>query len=388
MGSLTDPYFLGRPEMHATFRRLRSQAPIAWHPLGDDGFWVVSRHRDVVAISNDPLTFSSARGGTSLYDQPPGQEGALLFMDPPEHRQMRASVSGFFSGDAVNKLEPWMRSECRALVTRALDQGAVDFVYDVAADLPLNTIGELLGISAVERRHLLTLADELFASAAGRGDRMVKAMNDLGAFGLDLARERRTRPGVDLISAMLRGGTGGRPLSDQEFGGMFMQITGAATETTRSVLTQIVLFLAERKDLLRDLDRSPQRIRLFIEECLRWTPPVYYMRRTATRDIKMGDVTIRDGDKVAMYYVSANFDEEVFPQSECFIPDRHPNPHLTFGIGEHICLGLKMARLELRVFLEEFVARVGGIDVVGEPVIARTTSSAFYKRVPVRLTPA
>jgi cytochrome P450 len=252
----------------------------------------------------------------------------------------------------------------------------------------LNTIGELLGISAVERRHLLTLADELFASAAGRGDRMVKAMNDLGAFGLDLARERRTRPGVDLISAMLRGGTGGRPLSDQEFGGMFMQITGAATETTRSVLTQIVLFLAERKDLLRDLDRSPQRIRLFIEECLRWTPPVYYMRRTATRDIKMGDVTIRDGDKVAMYYVSANFDEEVFPQSECFIPDRHPNPHLTFGIGEHICLGLKMARLELRVFLEEFVARVGGIDVVGEPVIARTTSSAFYKRVPVRLTPA
>jgi cytochrome P450 len=169
---------------------------------------------------------------------------------------------------------------------------------------------------------------------------------------------------------------------------MFVQLTGAATETTRSALTKIVLHLAEDPGLTEDLQRSPESIRLFIEECLRWYPPIYYQRRTATRDVDFGGVAIRAGDKVALYYASANFDDEVFAEPDRFIPDRKPNPHLSFGVGEHICLGLKMARLELRVFLEEFLARVGRVEVAQPPTVERTTESASVRHARVRLVAA
>jgi cytochrome P450 len=388
VGSLLDPNFLGTPGMRAEFRRLRGEEPVAWRPLGDDGFWVVSRHADIVAASCDPTTFSSERGGTFLYDIQTGQEGALLFTDPPEHRRLRASVAGFFSGDAVKRLGGWMRAESRALVRHGLERGEVDFVSELAADLPLNTIGELLRISPPQRRRLLAMADELVAAGANGGDRQARATQALGSFGLELARERRSRGDADLLGAMLRGAGGGQGMPDTEFAGMFVQLTGAATETTRSALTKIVLHLAEDPGLTEDLQRSPESIRLFIEECLRWYPPIYYQRRTATRDVDFGGVAIRAGDKVALYYASANFDDEVFAEPDRFIPDRKPNPHLSFGVGEHICLGLKMARLELRVFLEEFLARVGRVEVAQPPTVERTTESASVRHARVRLVAA
>lgn len=382
---LLDPGLYESGNWKDTFRALRRDQPVSWQKLGsDDGFWAVTKYRDIVCISNDPDTWSSASGGVFLYDQPAGLEGALLTTDPPDHTRLRKAVGSFFNASGVKRLSQWLREESHRLIASAGEKRFVNFVYDVAADLPLNTIGTLLAIDDDKRAQLLAMADELIASGANGGERAAAAVTELGKFGLDLARVRRASDGADLVSAMLRAG-GENRLSDREFSGMFVQLTGAATETTRSMLTQIIIMLARDEKLFRSLQNGSVDLRLAIEECLRWMPPVNYMRRTATRDTMLGGVPIRAGDKVAMYYSSGNFDEEIFDNAEVFEPERRPNRHLTFGVGEHVCIGIQLARQELLLFLEEFVANVRSVRLTGEPTVVFSPESTLVKDAPMEI---
>lgn len=382
---LTDPALYGSGRWRQVFRELRAERPVSWHPHGDgDGFWAATRHRDIVAVSNDPYTYSSAKGGVFLFEQAEGLDGALLTTDPPNHKRLRRAVSKFFDSAAMQNVEAWLRGECRRLIDKAGTSKEVEFVYDVAADLPLNMIGELLEIDADKRRELLGLTDELIASGNTR-QRQIDAAEALGRFGLGLAEARRAARGADLISAMLNAGTDDQ-LSDREFSGMFAQLAGAATETTRSVLTQIMIALAREPDLLAGLREGSVDLRLAIEEWLRWSPPVFYMRRTATCDTTLGGVEIAAGDKVLMYYASANFDEDMFEDPDRFDPGRRPNRHLSFGVGEHMCIGLQLARLELRIFLEEVIERVSAVRLTREPDVTITAESLLLKKAPMEFT--
>lgn len=382
---LCDPQFLRSAACRTALSHARSTDPVFWHVEdAGTGFWAVLKHADVTAISKDPELFSSA-AGVFLYDNPVAADGALLFTDPPEHRRLRRFVTSFFMGRGVSRLEPWIRQECARLIGLAARRGSFDLIGEVASSLPLSTIAQVMALSGDQSAAMLAISDEMAAAGAAGGARAARAIQQMSDFGVALAHERRRDPGDDLVSTMLSvKNSQDAPLSDSEFGMMFMQIAGAATDTTRGVLGGIVLRLAEDPALAQRLRADPDLIDGFIEEVLRMQPPVYYMRRTATRDTVLGGKSIRRGDRVVMYYLSANFDEDVFESPFEFNIERNPNPHLSFGTGEHVCLGLLLARLELRIFVQEWVKRIDQVELTGEPVEHINTESTRYLSIPVR----
>jgi cytochrome P450 len=388
-----DQYVEGVP--HALLRRLRREAPVFWQELPEGrGFWALLRHADVVAASKDPATFSAARGGIIIEDQTPEQlermRTMLLAMDPPEHGRLRRVVLDAFTPTAIAGIEPWLRARARALMQSAAETPECDFVRALAAELPMQTISQMMSIPEADRRRLVELGDRIigrtdpdFAFAADDPDPHV----ELGAYGFGLATERRGRGGADLISLMLRAEVDGRPLNEVEFAALFVQIAVAANETTRTLLSGGLLALMERPVLLDELARDPGGLPTAIEEMLRWVTPVHYFRRTATRDVTLRGQQIREGDRVVLHYTSANFDEIVFEQPERFDPRRDPNPHLAFGFGEHFCLGARLARLEARVFFEEFFRAFRSAELTGAPRRLRSNLNNAIKEMPIRLVP-
>jgi cytochrome P450 len=207
----------------------------------------------------------------------------------------------------------------------------------------------------------------------------------MGTYGFELATERKDRGGDDLISLLINQEIDGERVSEMEFASLFVQITVAGNETTRGLISSGMYELIRRPELYRQLEANPADLPLAIEEMLRWTCPLHYFRRTATRDKEIRGETIREGDRVVMLYSSANFDEEVFADPLQFDVSRDPNPHLAFGHGIHLCLGANLARLEARIFFEEFFRHFSGIELTGEPVFIRSNSIHGFKRMPVRL---
>ena len=385
--NLLDPEFLKSVQCREAFARLRKERPIFWHEGAspDGGFWVVLKHADVVEVSSQPGVYSSERG-VFIYDHQTDSRGALLFTDPPEHKRLRRFVNKHFIGRGVASIEPWIRKECASLIDRAVQAGDIDFIKNVAVDLPLNTIGEMMRLDMPTRRRMLAISDEMASAGAGGEERTFRAVQAMCELGIELGRERRAKPDDDLLSAMVSVTDGdGDRLEDVEFGMMFMQIAGAATDTTRGVIGDIVLRLAQNPDLFQEVKNNPQYVRGLIEEVLRMSPPVYYMRRTATCDTTLRSVPIRAGDRVVMYYLSANYDSDVFDEPERFDIHRSHNPHLTFGTGEHVCLGLNVARLEIRVLFEELIRQVSSIELTGPVEQDMNTESTRYQSMPVRV---
>jgi cytochrome P450 len=388
-----DLYVPGVP--HALFRRLRREAPVFWQELPEGrGFWALLKHADVMEASLHPETFSAARGGIVIEDQSPEQlariRTMLLAMDPPEHGRLRRIVLGAFTPSAIAALEPWLRECARRVVAAAAAKGECEFVHDVAAELPMQAIHQILAIPEADRLRLAELGDRII----GRTDPDFEPAPDepdphveLGAYGFRLATERAEAGGSDLISRMLRAGIEGRPLDAVEFAALFVQIAVAANETTRTLLSGSLLALLEQPQAWRDLSSDPDLLPRAVEEMLRWVTPVHYFRRTATRDALLRGQRIREGDRVVLHYTSANFDEEVFDAPERFDIRRDPNPHLAFGFGEHFCLGARLARLEARIFFEELFRRIESAELVGTPRRLRSNLNNAWKEIPVRLTP-
>ena len=377
---------------HDKLAFLRREAPVFWQDLPDGGgVWYFLKHADVAAASRDPHTFSAALGGIVIENQTPEQAALnrtqLLSMDPPEHTEMRQLVFNAFTPRTVDGMASWLRERSSQIMDRAAEMGECNFVMDVAGELPLQLINQMMGVPEEDRGMIARLADEVIAGGGGR-DRTGEEDPGkvLGTYGYQLASERMGKGGDDLITLMTEATYMGQPLDATGFAGLFVQIAVAGNETTRSLMAGGMLALMERPDDYSALAADPAKLPAAVEEMFRWVTPVHYFRRTATKDVEVRGMTIREGDRVALHYTSANHDEEVFEDPFRFDIARDPNPQLAFGWGEHFCLGARLARLEVRIFFEELLARFSKVELIGEVERLPSNLTNTTLDIPVRLT--
>ncbi len=390
-----DSYTNGIP--HEQFKWLRDNAPVYWHqhPEGG-GYWVVSKHADVVVVSRDHKTYSAEKNFVLVDDLPPDilemARGQLLGMDPPKHTAPRRAVITRFTSSRLKALEPRVREITQEIMTKARNDGEVNFVESLAGDLPTAVIGSMLEIPEDMWPQIRQWSDMQTSASdpdlGGTPEDVNQASIEMGTYGYQLAAERKDKGGDDLISLLINQEVDGEKVSEMEFASLFIQITVAGNETTRGLISSGMYELLKRPHLYKHLEENPDQLPLAIEEMLRWTCPLHYFRRTATVDTTLGGQTIREGDKVVMLYSSANFDDEVFEQPLDFDITRAPNPHLAFGHGIHLCLGANLARLETKIFFEEFFRQFCGLELTGEPVFIRSNMVHGFKNMPVRLLPA
>jgi cholest-4-en-3-one 26-monooxygenase len=379
---------------HESFALLRREDPVHWHKeQAGPGFWAITRHDDAVFVSKHPEIFSSARGGTNIFDVPEADleitRTLLINMDPPQHVKFRRLIRQGFTPNRVKLLLPRVRERAAKLVDGLVEKGECDFVREVAAELPLQVIAELMGIPDDERGRIFDLSNKLigfddpeFQNTMEDGK---QAAAEMWLYAHKLATERKEGTGDDLVSALMRAEVDGHKITELEFNNFFLLLAVAGNETTRNLLSGAVMALIEHPDQWRRLQRDRALLDTAVEEFLRWVTPVMHFRRTATCDVELRGKKIHEGDKVVLFYPAANRDEWVFDQPERFDVGRVDNPHLALGIGEHYCMGANLARMEIRVLFEEMLRRVPEFELAG-PV--RRLRSAFIngiKTMPVRV---
>ena len=391
-----DAYVDGPP--HEEFSRLRLQQPVCWQDVpGQDGYWAVLRHADVVHVARHPEVFSASEGGVVIEDLEAASLEAmrdmLLAMDPPRHTAYRKPVSPEFKARVIGRMEEQIRAITVGVLDRATMGGGrgreLEFVHDVCAHLPSAVVGQLLGLPRDDWPAIHALAernsggqDPDIAEPSERGSSSV----EMAIYAMGLAARRRAMPlQGDLTDVLLGGHFDGRPMTDVDFGRFFVQLVTAGNDTTRTLLSSGLLALLQHPEQMAEVRRRPGAIPAMVEEVLRWANPLHYFRRTAVADTEIAGQPIAAGDKVAMVYTSANRDEAVFDDPQSFDIARNPNPHLSFGIGAHFCLGVHLARLEGRVFFGELLARFERIELAGEPRRQRSNLNNALKSLPVLL---
>jgi cytochrome P450 len=372
---------------YEVFRFLRREAPVSWHAHGSAGFWVVTRHADVLTVSRDSQLFSSAlRGYMPTLDDPIGLEQSrlmLLGMDPPAHTRLRALVNRGFTPRRVARLEPRIRALCREIVDAVLSRGECDFVADVAGELPSYLIAELVGIPREDGRKLYQLTEVMHSADAGAAAH--EAVASMFAYSAEIRAAKRARPGDDLASVLLRAERDGERLSDLEFDLFFLLLINAGGDTTRNLVASGMQTLLDHPAELAALRADPALLPAAIEELLRFVPPVVQFQRTATRDTELSGTRIRAGEPLVIFYPSANRDEAVFTEPDRFDLGRVPNPHVAFGGGgSHFCLGASLARLEIRCLFEEWLGRVHEIEPAGPPERLHSWFINGPRRMPIR----
>ncbi|MGH8976802.1 MAG: cytochrome P450, partial [Acidimicrobiia bacterium] len=371
-----DTYADGPP--HELFTELRRTQPVYWQDMpGEPGYWAVLKHADVVRVAKEPTLFSANEAGVVLENLTPealeGMRMMLLAMDPPKHVTYRRPLAPSFKARVMAQLEGRIREICREIMQSAAERRDVEFVHDVTASLPTQVIGELMGlpkqdwdaIHMMAERNTRSQDPEIMATADADTS---GAVVDMAMYAIQFAAERRQQePREDLTSLILATDFDGHPMNDIEFGSFFVQLVTAGNDTTQGMLANGLLALLEHPEQLADLRADPSLVPGAVEEILRYENPLHYFRRTASADTELHGQAIAAGDKVAMIYTSANRDEDVFTSPQTFDIRRNPNPHLSFGIAEHFCLGVHLARLVGVVFFEELLATFPTIEITGEP---------------------
>ncbi len=392
---------------HDWLTLLRREAPLHWHPERDGrGFWVLTRYDDIVEVTRNWETFSSETGGTSLQDLTPAEIEArksMLDTDPPAHTRLRALVNKGFTPRVVNTYEERIRELARTILGQAFQETEFDWVESVASEIPMWVFSEIMGLPVEDRRLLIELGDKLLGNTDPDvvGDDFVedRALRDpklrllpfsspfsleLIEYGRRLGEARRRDPRDDITTRLVEAEIDGSRLSEQEFGAFFILLTTAGNETTRHTITLGLLDLLEHPEELRRLVADPSLAGTAADEILRRAHPVHHFRRTATRDITMHGRTIRAGDKVTFWYASGNFDEEKFVDPFRLDVGRTPNRHLTFGLGgPHYCLGAHLAKLEVKIWLEECLPYLERLRLAAEPARLRSNFFNGIKRLPV-----
>ena len=385
-------YMNGPP--HAALADLRRTTPVYWQDIpGQPGYWAVLKHADVMRVARQPLLFSASEGGIMLEDASPVQlermRNMLLAMDPPRHVDYRRPLSPSFKAKVIAGLEDRIRTICRQIFDR-IGQGDVEFVHDITSSLPSQVVGELVGIPEEDWPKIhrwsemsTTSQDPDFQRQEGE---VVDPVMAMAMYAVEFAsRRRKDASRSDLASLILGTEFGGRLMTDIDFSSFFVQLVTAGNDTTKTMLSSGLLALLQHPDQLDKLRADPSLIAGAVEEILRWANPLHYFRRTTTAATELAGVEIGKGEKVAMYYTSANRDEDVFDDSQQFNIHRYPNPHLSFGYAEHYCLGVHVARLEGRVFFEELLAAYPRIELTGDPVRVRSNLNNALKTLPIRL---
>jgi cytochrome P450 len=387
-------YVAGPP--HDALTHLRRTKPVFWQDMPDGtGYWAVLRHADVVEVARQPTRFSAAEGGVVLEDLAPDQlammRNMLLAMDPPRHVAYRREVFPSFRAQIIADLEGRIREICGQIMAAAAAQGDVEFVHDVTSSLPTQVIGQLMGLPREDWVQVHRWAEQNNSGqdpdTVVEADGFASAAMAMATYGMEWAIRRRAEEARnDLTSLILAAEVDGQPMTEWEFGSFFVQLVTAGNDTTKTMLSNGLLALLEHPEQLAELRADPTLIPGAVDEILRWANPLHYFRRTCTEDSELGGQQIGAGQKLAMVYTSANRDEAVFANSQAFDIHRNPNPHLSFGIAEHFCLGVHLARLEGRVFFEELLAAFSRIELIGQPKRLRSNLNNALKSLPVRLT--
>jgi cytochrome P450 len=391
---LADPDTFVERVPHEALAELRRTDPVHFQEMDDgSGFWALLKHADVVHVARNSGIFSASEGGVVIETLAPEQvqamRGMLLAMDPPRHLDYRKPVAPHFRKTVIDQMERQIRAICVDLMDGVDTSGEVEFVHDVTADLPTRVIGRLMGLPEEDWPYIHRLAEQNTSGqdADYASEEPGSSSIDMAVYAIQFAQRRRVEePAPDLTSIILGTEFAGHLMDDIEFGTFFVQLVTAGNDTTKTMLASGLLALLQHPDQLQELRDDPGLIPGAVEEILRWANPLHYFRRTAIADTELRGKQIRTGDKVAMYYTSANRDEDLFDDSQAFDIHRRPNPHLSFGIAEHHCLGVHLARLEGRVFFEELLSRFSAIELVGTPVRVRSNLNNGFKRVPVTLS--
>jgi cytochrome P450/nitrite reductase/ring-hydroxylating ferredoxin subunit len=388
---------------------LRRDAPVFWQPEHEGrGFWAFTRYDDVVAVSKDWGTFSNELGGTSLQDLTPAELEArksMLDTDPPAHTRMRAIVNKGFTPRVINAYEERIRVLAGGILEQAFEEDDFDFVESVAAEIPMWVFSEIMGLPVDDRRLIIELGDKILGNTdpdvVGAEYVVERALRDpklrmlpfsspfsldLIEYGRELGEARRREPRDDITTRLVEAELDGSRLSEQEFGTFFILLTTAGNETTRHTISLGLVDLLTHRDELERLVADPGLAATAADELLRRAHPVHHFRRTATRDVELHGARIERGDKVAIWYAAANYDEDKFADPYRLDVGREPNRHVTFGLGgPHFCLGAHLARLEIRIWLEEMLPYLPRLELTGEPVRLRSNFFNGIKRLPVRV---
>lgn len=388
-----DIYVDGVP--HARFAQLRREAPVAWHPEpnGGPGFWAVTKHADVLAVSLDAKTFSSESGGTQIEDLPRGDlrvsPDNLAIMDPPRHSRFRALVASAFTPAGLAAMEPFIVRLVGERLDALVDRGRFDFMSEFAARLPMAIILRMVGVPAEDEAklgrwiaRLLAPDDPEFASSP---EERAKITGEFMGYAHTIAAARRKTPEDDLLSRLMSATVDGVSLSYEEFGMFFMLLLAAGTHTTQLSIGNATKLLIEHPDARRAVASDPSLVASTIEEVLRFSPPLMHFRRTAKVDTELRGVRIAAGQKVVVWYPSANRDEEVFSAPDTFDVRRTPNEHVSFGHGPHSCLGHALARMQLRIAVAACLSRLPALALDGPVERLRSNWFNGMKSMPVRV---
>ena len=369
---------------------MRATPGLLWNAIGgdvSDGFWAVTRHADVVEVSRDPETFSSAVGHIQIYDiddDALDARASMIDMDPPIHTRLRRLVSKAFTPRHVQSYTPAVRARVRAALDDLVAGGGGDWVDRVAKPIPIGVICDILGVPEADHALMIELSDHLVAGTSSAplppdayGNttplRLLPfnspAAHALNEYALNLGRRRRHDPQDDLVTKLIEAEIDGERLSEEEFANFFRLMIFAGNETTRSSMSHLALYLVDHPEQFASVRSDRTLLAGAAEEVVRYSSPILYFRRTATRDCELSGTSIAAGEKVVMYYAAADFDPEVFPDPLGFDVSRPNSPaNVAFGGGgAHFCLGASLARLELAELIDEIVERDFTIEVAGEP---------------------
>jgi cytochrome P450 len=381
---------------HELWARLRAEAPVArFEPAGFEPFWAITKHADILEISKQPLRFSSAQG-ISL--RPAGvvfpPQEMVVMLDPPRHGPVRRVANARFTPRAVRKQRP----DIERIAIEVLDgaappcaTGELDFVERVAAPFPLAVIAWVLGVPRDDWALLFRWTNEVIGKEDPEyrrpgetpGATAKRARGELHAYFGDLLEQRRHEPREDLVSELLRGEIDGAPLTEPQLVAYCELLVEAGNETTRNAISGGLLAFADHPSEWERLRDHPELLPDAVEEILRWVSPISHFTRTATEDCEVRGAQVRAGEQVALYFASANRDEDVFDDPFAFRIDRHPNHHLAFGFGEHFCMGAHVARVELETMYRHLLRRLESFEVVGAVERLRSIVNGSIKRLPL-----
>ena len=414
--SFHDPRAFTQGQPFDTFAKLRTASPVCWHPEPGDfpGFWAVTRHADVMRVNGDPATFSSQRGGI-LMDTPKEEIRHVLLgrasfdtminMDAPQHLQLRREHMPFFTPAYLNGLKVKVQTEVTRLIDAMAPKGTCDLVEDFSSRLPLFTLCEILGVPEADRgkflhwMHYLELAQNMAADQAAMQSapsmELIQFVADFNAnvqemfdYGLHMLRKRREDPQADLLSAIARAQVDGEFLSDEYLDGSWLLIVFAGNDTTRNTLSGAMKLLTEFPDQKAKLQAQPDLLGNAADEFIRMVSPVIYMRRTALHDTQIADQQIAEGEKVIMYYGAANRDPTVFDNPDTLdVARSNANKHVAFGYGPHVCLGKRVAQIQLEEAYRQLLTRLPDIRFNGAIDIAPNNFVHAIRSLGVSFTP-
>ena len=389
---------------HDWFTALRREAPVYWHegdPTesvmqgGGGPFWCVTGYDDVVTINRDNATFSSHDGLVFMWDPDEAnleqQRMLMLNMDPPMHTRYRRLINKGFTPRMVSELESTMRKRTSEIIDRVADRGECDFVVDVASELPLQVIADLMGVPQEDRHKMFDWSNRMIGAEDPEygitEEISQQASMELYAYAAELAEKKRADPKDDLISVLTHAEVDGEQLTGLEIDLFFLLLTVAGNETTRNLISHGLVALVEHPEELAKVRADRSLLPGAVEEMLRWASPVMHFRRTATKDLELGGQQVKAGDKVVIWYISANHDEQAFPDPFTFDVTRTPNEHVAFGGGgPHFCLGANLARMEINVMFDEILERLDDLEITGPVSRLRSNFINGIKHIPLKFT--